>query len=52
MYDYAIYFAKEQEDENEKKLLQLYRGLSEIRKEKFMDLIDTLEKCLYDKSKV
>lgn len=52
MYDYGVLFAKEQKDDNEKKVLQLYRGLSEIRKEQFMNLIDILEKCLYDKSKV
>lgn len=51
MYDYAVYFTMEQEDDNEKKILQLYRGLSEIRKEKFMNLIEIIENSLYDKSK-
>lgn len=51
MYDYAVYFAKDYDD-NEKKILQLYRGLSEIKKEKFMNLIDIIEKCLYDNSRV
>lgn len=51
MYDYGIFFAQKHNDDNEERLIQLYRNLEETKKEKFLLFVESLEECLIDKTK-
>lgn len=49
MYDYGVFFTQKHTDNNEEKLIQLYKNLDETKRDKFMLLIQSLEKCLCNK---
>lgn len=42
MFDYGVFFNQKETDSDEEKLLQFFRDLDEIQKEKIMEVIESL----------